>query len=74
VFETTNASRSFLECRLALSAGDLKKASAAIKGKRARLQPEAVLLRGLILEAQDECEEAAVLYREELEKQALKGV
>lgn len=66
-----HAALSFLECRLALAAGDLKKASEAIKGKRARLQPEAVLLRGLILEAQDECEKATELYRSELEKQAL---
>ena len=61
----------FMECRTALGAGDLERASAAIKGKRARLEPEAVLLRGLILEAQERCQEAADLYREELEKQAL---
>jgi len=64
----------FLRARQALAVGDLDAASAAIKGKRARLQPEAVLLRGLILEAQDECTKAAELYREELEKQALMGV
>jgi tetratricopeptide (TPR) repeat protein len=64
----------FLQCRMALAEGDLEAAAKAIKGKRARLQPEAVLLRGLILEAQDKCEKAAELYRKELEKQALKGV
>ena len=65
---------SFLACRLALAAGDIEGASMAIKGKRARLEPEAVLLRGLILEAQDQCVKAAELYRQELEKQALSGL
>lgn len=64
----------FLQARQALSVGDLERATGCLKGKRARLQPEAVLLRGLILEAQDHCAEAAKLYRQELEKQALSAI
>jgi len=68
-----NQTLPFLQARQALAVGDLEQAELYLKGKRARLEPEAVLLRGLILEAQDKCEQAAELYREELEKQALSG-
>lgn len=60
-----------LRCRMKLHAGDADGAEAELKGLRARLQPEIYLLRGRVLELRGEFEEAALLYREQLEQLAL---
>jgi len=57
----------FLRCRLSLVQGDLEAAAAAIAGVRARRFPEVLLLRGRLLEAQGQFEQAAALYRDRLE-------
>jgi predicted Zn-dependent protease len=59
---------SLLRCRLRLHAGELDSAEDELAGVRARLHPEAYLLRGRILEARGQVEEAAALYRERLER------
>ncbi len=62
----------YLECRIALQEGELDEAERAIARLRPH-DPEAVLLRGRILEARGNPKEAAALYRKLLEKQVLEG-
>ncbi len=62
-----------LRCRLALARHDLDLAEQELAGVRPRLFPEAELLRGMLLEARGDFEQAAAVYRTRLEQLLMLG-